>query len=184
MISSSPHRPRSMVWIAGVRASHMLVSQIRPMSALQLGGVRLRGTAAGCRRRIPPRPRSAAVSGIGKRAGDRLPGAAGLDEDHDLALVVRGAARPDGLGAVGAGLDEGRERVVVPQLERIDRLDVVVAVEQRRRPPWPSGRAPRPWGDRASGGRWRRSRWSPDRPPASRPRPCTRRRRPGRSRST
>ena len=52
----------------------------------------------------------------------------GLEVHEDLALVVGGAARVD-----LAVADRGLERRRLPQVERIDRLDVVVAVEQDRR---------------------------------------------------
>jgi hypothetical protein len=64
---------------------------------------------------------------------DFLVGAAGLDEGHQLALVVGGAAAGDDLGAVRTGLDGGLEGLGVPQLDRIDRLDVVMAVEEHVR---------------------------------------------------
>ena len=78
-------------------------------------------------------PSSRIETGIGQPAGDGLPGPAGLDEGHQLALVVGGAARADRARAVRARLDGRLEGVVVPELERIDRLHVVVAIEQRRR---------------------------------------------------
>ena len=62
-------------------------------------------------------------------AGHRLPGADRLDEGHQLALVVGGAARRDHLDAVA--LDDLRlEGRRFPEIERIDRLHVVMAVEQ------------------------------------------------------
>ncbi len=76
-----------------------------------------------------------------KLAGDGLEGAAGLDEGHGLALVVAGAAGDDDLAAAVERLDARLERRRLPQLERIDRLYVVVAVEQYARglavPAWP-----------------------------------------------
>ncbi len=65
----------------------------------------------------------------GQRAGDREISPAGLDEGHDLALVVGGAAPDEALLAVGA-LDQRRlEGRRGPQVQRIDRLHVVMAVE-------------------------------------------------------
>ena len=59
-------------------------------------------------------------------------GAQAEQVDGDVALVVDGAAGVQ-LGAVRA-LDAGRlERRVHPQLRRVDRLDVVVPVDQRDR---------------------------------------------------
>ena len=150
MTISSPHRPRSMVWIAGVRGvPHVGVADQADVGA-QLGGV---GLEEG--RQVDAARFLLALEQDGdrdrQRAGHRLPGPAGLDEGHDLALVVRGAAaRGSTLRAVRPGLDERLERVVVPQLERVDRLDVVVAVEQRRRARGRRGRGRPPSGGRAS----------------------------------
>ncbi len=66
-------------------------------------------------------------------AGDRLEGAAGLDEGHGLAFVVAGPARDDDLAPAGERLDARLERRRLPQIERIDRLHVVMAVEQHAR---------------------------------------------------
>ncbi len=66
-------------------------------------------------------------------AGHRLEGAAGLDEGHGLAFVVAGAARDDDLAAAVERLDARLERRRLPQIERIDRLHVVMAVEQHAR---------------------------------------------------
>src|SRR5262249_13105330 len=68
--------------------------------------------------------------GQGQRPGDGFEGAAGLYERHDLAFVVAGTARDDDFAAVGSGGDARGERRRFPQIERIDRLNVVVAVEQ------------------------------------------------------
>ena len=51
----------------------------------------------------------------GQRAGDDLLGAAGLDEGHDLTLVVAGAAGDDELAAGPAGGDARLERRGLPQ---------------------------------------------------------------------
>ena len=62
--------------------------------------------------------------------GRGLPGPAGLHEGHDLALVVaRPAAEDDFSAALGLG-DLRLEGRNVPFVERVDRLDVVVPVEQ------------------------------------------------------
>jgi hypothetical protein len=56
--------------------------------------------------------------------------ATGFEEGHQLTLVVGRAARHD-LPAVRLRFDEGgREGVGRPQIQRIDRLHVVMAVEQ------------------------------------------------------
>ena len=82
-----------------------------------------------------------------QRSRDLLPGAARLDEGHQLALVVLGAARDDDLSPVGVIGHDGLEWRTVPEIERIDRLHVVMAVEQHMRPPaahcrWPWRRWP------------------------------------------
>ena len=66
----------------------------------------------------------------GKLPVHRLPGAAGLDEGHQLPLVVGGAARADDLALRGV-LEFRVERVAVPEVERVHRLHVVMAVEQQ-----------------------------------------------------
>ena len=70
--------------------------------------------------------------GGGVPAGGGEVGAHAEQVEGDVALVVDGAAGVQ-LGAVGA-LDDGRlERRVLPQLQRVDRLHVVVAVDERDR---------------------------------------------------
>ena len=66
-------------------------------------------------------------------AGDRLEGAAGLDEGHGLAFVVAGAARDDDLAPAGQRFDARLERRGLPLVQRIDRLHVVMAVKQHAR---------------------------------------------------
>ena len=56
-------------------------------------------------------------------------GAAGLDEGHELTLVVGRAPGDDPLAVLQLGL----ERIGGPQIQRIDRLHVVVTVEQHVR---------------------------------------------------
>ncbi len=68
----------------------------------------------------------------GQGAVHRLPRPAGLDEGHQLALVVAGAAAADHL-ALRPVLHLGVERIAIPQRQRIDRLHVVMAVEQQMR---------------------------------------------------
>ena len=68
-----------------------------------------------------------------KLAGHRLEGAASLDKGHRLALVVAGAARDDDFPPAVERLDARLERRRLPQIERIDRLHVVMAVEQHAR---------------------------------------------------
>ena len=66
----------------------------------------------------------------GQRSRHRLPRAAGLDERHHLAFVVAGAARNDRLAPVRERGDPRLEGRRLPEVERIDRLDVVVTIEQ------------------------------------------------------
>jgi len=60
------------------------------------------------------------------------PGAKRFEKGHHLALVVGGAAAADHLAA-GCLLDGRVERRTVPEIERVDGLDVVMAVEQKVR---------------------------------------------------
>jgi hypothetical protein len=60
--------------------------------------------------------------------------APGFDEGHDLTLVVLGAARDDDLSPI-LMIGHGRlERRAMPEVERIDRLHIVMTVEQHVRP--------------------------------------------------
>jgi hypothetical protein len=70
-----------------------------------------------------------------QRTGHGLPGPAGLDEGHQLTLVVFGTARDDDLAAVGMVGNHRLERRTMPQIERIDRLHIIVPIEQHVRPP-------------------------------------------------
>ena len=172
-----------MVVIAGVSASHMLVSQISAMSARELVQVGVEE-----RRQVDAARFLLALEQHRDRerqlAGHRLPGAAGLDEGHQLALVVGGAAADQHLRAVRAGDDLRVERIVLPELERVDRLHVVVAVEQHRRAvARRAGGRPPSDGRRCRAPR-RRSRSRAGRRRATRRRRGSRRHRPGRSRST
>ncbi len=64
-----------------------------------------------------------------------FPGAAGLDEGHQLALVIGRAASGDHRVAGLDFLDRGREGVAFPQFDRVDWLDVVVTIKQHMRRP-------------------------------------------------
>ena len=112
-------------------------------------------------------------------AGDRLEGAAGLDEGHGLAFVVAGAARDDDFAPAVERFDARLERRRLPQIERVDRLHVVMAVEQdARRLPARLGRRRLPSGSCRSRPDGRRSdaRWSRSRGRADPPRHARRRR--------
>ena len=64
---------------------------------------------------------------------DGVPRAERLDEGHHLTLVVHGPARDDALSILG--IDDGRlERRAVPKLQRLGRLNIVVAVVEHVRP--------------------------------------------------
>src|SRR5262249_55054420 len=65
-----------------------------------------------------------------QHTGDSLVSAAGFNEGHRLTFVVTGTTPHDDLAPVGRGRDSRRERRLLPQIERVDRLHVVVAVEQ------------------------------------------------------
>ena len=91
-------------------------------------------------------------------AGDRLEGAAGLDEGHGLAFVVAGPARDDDLAPAGKRLDARLERRRLPQIERIDRLHVVMAVKQHARAGGAVDSCPPPPDGPRSGARWCRNR--------------------------
>ncbi len=73
--------------------------------------------------------------GDGERqlAGDGLERTARLDEGHHLAFVVAGPARHDDLAAVGQRRDARRKWRRFPKVEWIDRLHVVMAVEEDAR---------------------------------------------------
>ncbi len=98
---------------------------------LQLGGVRLHERHQRGRARF-----LLAFEEDGDLAGQLAvlghPGAHRFDEGHQLALVVRGATPPDHF-AVGQLFDRGGERIGVPQVQRVDRLHIIVAVEQEVR---------------------------------------------------
>ena len=64
---------------------------------------------------------------------DRLVGAQRFDEGHELPLVVACAAPVDDLATVGQRVDLWLERRRAPQVQRIDRLHVIMAVEQHAR---------------------------------------------------
>ncbi len=120
--------------IAGVFGSHMPVSQTRAKSALS--------SCLFCFEKRNEVFRSDFLFALDddgdvdrQRTRDLLPGTAGLDEGHQLALVVLGAARDDDLSPVGVIGDDGFEGRAVPEIERIDRLHIVVTVEQHVRSP-------------------------------------------------
>src|SRR6185437_2084898 len=66
-------------------------------------------------------------------AGDRLVGAASLDEGHGLAFIVAGPARDDDFAPPSQRLDARLERRGLPEAERVDWLHVVMPVEQHAR---------------------------------------------------
>ena len=63
-----------------------------------------------------------------------FPGPAGFDEGHQLALVVFRAPSDDDLASVGMIGDGRFEWRTMPKIERVDRLHVIVTVEQNVRP--------------------------------------------------
>lgn len=62
-----------------------------------------------------------------------FPGAASLDEGHQLALVVGRPPTDDHLVVRPDLLDSRRERIAFPQFDRVDRLNVIMAVKQHMR---------------------------------------------------
>ena len=60
-------------------------------------------------------PSTRKVMSIGQRARHGLPGAAGLDEGHDLALVVAGAARADDLAPIRQRRHAAARRAASPR---------------------------------------------------------------------
>src|SRR5262249_45895215 len=73
--------------------------------------------------------------GDGKRqlARDGLERATSFHEGHHLAFVVAGTPRDDDLAAVRQRRDARRKRRRLPKIERIDRLYVVMAIEENAR---------------------------------------------------
>lgn len=72
--------------------------------------------------------RSGSACGRGSLRADR----AGFDKDHDLALVVGCAAALDDAYPVGERGENRLEGIVVPELDRVHRLHIVMAMEQGR----------------------------------------------------
>src|ERR1700689_5351293 len=64
---------------------------------------------------------------------DRVPAAERFDEGPDLPLVVDGAAG-DHTAAMGTGHDRRLEGWAVPKLDRVGRLDIVMAVIEQMGP--------------------------------------------------
>ncbi len=62
-----------------------------------------------------------------------LVGAAGFDKGHQLALIIGSTATGENLAAVANILDCRGKRVVLPQFQWIDRLNVIMPVEQDMR---------------------------------------------------
>src|SRR5690606_1131299 len=62
-----------------------------------------------------------------------LPVTAGLDEEHELALVIRGSPGTDDLAPIRQGLAPGLEWIAVREFERIDGLHVVMSVKKNVR---------------------------------------------------
>ena len=133
MTSSVAASPRSWVEMAGVSLSHCASIADQHQVARHLLAVlgeeaRQRGRAALLL--------ALDQHGDGNRrpAGDGLPRPDRLQEGHELALVVLRAARHDHLAVGLLGGDARLEGGRLPQLERVGRLHVVVAVEQHVRP--------------------------------------------------
>ena len=67
-----------------------------------------------------------------RRPAELLEGSAGLEKGHELAFVVRRAARHDPV-ALRPGFQLGLEGRAQPEVQGVDRLHVVVAIEQDMR---------------------------------------------------
>ena len=145
--------------MAGVSLSHWPVSHTSARSAV---------TSLPCAARKPgsdgePHSSSPSISTVmrtGQAPASVLPGPRRLEEGHELALVVLRAARDDHLAVELVGGDARLERRRFPQLQRIGRLHVVVAVEQHVRGAAQARpcRGRRPWDAPWSAPPWRRSR--------------------------
>jgi hypothetical protein len=117
-----------MVVMAGVSWSKRSVSQISARSALeQVLLPSMKGTRDGLP--LSSSPSKKRVHAGGELAVDGDPGAAGLHEGHELALVVGGAAAADHAALRGV-LQLRLEGRGVPEVERVHGLHVVVAVEE------------------------------------------------------
>ncbi len=68
-----------------------------------------------------------------QRTADLLIDPARLDEGHQLPLVIRRSTARNHLSTLTDIFQLGIEGIVLPQIDRIDRLDVVVAVKQHMR---------------------------------------------------
>ncbi len=186
MVTSSCTRPRRRVVMAGVFASHMLVSQTKATSQDSSFLLAFRkGTSDGEPDSSSPSMRKVAL--IGSDAGRRDPGARRLDEGHELSLVVRSAAaiqafdailHPCGAAARRAGSSTARAD---PQAVRHSARRTGHAASSHSHP-WACS-APRPSGARVSAWPSHRNPWTKGRRRWPR-RPCrSRRHGPDRSRS-
>ena len=133
--------------------------------------------------RFSSSPSNSIVTRDRQRARHRLPGAAGLDEGHQLAFVVGGAAAEDHHGASPFG-DHRLERRGLPELQRIDRLHVVVPEEQRERRQSSACLGRPPSDARGSAAPRLKPSAAGPRQPLRRPAGIPARHRPGRSRSS
>jgi hypothetical protein len=68
-----------------------------------------------------------------------LPGPASLDEGHHLPFVILRTTRDDNFSPIGMIGDDGFEGRSVPQVERVDRLDVIMPVKKHMRLTGPFG---------------------------------------------
>ena len=161
----------------------MPVSQISATSARSSSGLASRNGG----RLAPPdssSPSSRTVTGSGSRPVTAFQARQASTKVISWPLSSEAPRATDHLRAVGPGLEARLERVAVPELERVDRLHVVVAVEQHRGARRARGRGRPRSGARPCRAPPPRSRSRRDRPRAIRRRPGSRRRRRGRSRST
>ena len=116
--------------IAGVDRSHIPVSQTRAISAFSSFAFSAR-KAGNDGDPVSSSPSNSTVIWQGG-AAELLEGAAGLEKGHELAFVVASASGHD-LFAMRPGLELRLERRVSPKIQRIDRLHVIVTVEEDAR---------------------------------------------------
>ena len=118
----------------GVSRSHMPVSQTSAKSALSSACVGLEERLEAEGSRIPPRPRTASMTLQGRSPCDAFQARQASTKVISWPLSSDAPRAGDHVCAVGLRRHErGSNGSVVPQLQRIDRLHVVMAVEQHMR---------------------------------------------------
>ena len=121
-----------MVVIAGVSRSHMSVSQT---SATSSESSALLASRNGLRLGLPDSssPSNSIETLMGRPPLTAFHARQASTKVSSCALVVGCAAPGDPRFAVGLGHELRIERIGVPQMQRVDRLHVVMTIEQRMR---------------------------------------------------